>query len=59
MQDSRLHYRNNNEDETYDHLWLRCPAFDADRKRLDLGESTVSQRVRRRFSGSSSGVSGD
>ncbi len=29
----------NDEDETYDHLWLRCPAFDADRKRLDLGES--------------------
>ncbi len=24
---------------TYDHLWLRCAAFDADRKRLDLGES--------------------
>ncbi len=29
----------NDEDETYDHLWLRCPAFDVDRKRLDLGES--------------------
>ncbi len=29
----------NDEDETYDHLWLRCPAFDADRTRLDLGES--------------------
>ncbi len=26
----------NNKDETYDYLWLRCPAFDADRKRLDL-----------------------
>ncbi len=29
----------NDEDETYDHLWLRCPTFDADRKRLDLGAS--------------------
>ncbi len=29
----------NNEDENYGHLWLRYPAFDADRKRLDLGES--------------------
>ncbi len=29
----------NDEDETCDHLWLRCPALDADRKRLDLGES--------------------
>ncbi len=29
----------NDEDETYDHLWLRCPAFDADRRRLDLGVS--------------------
>ncbi len=27
----------NDEDETYSHLWFRCPAFDADRKRLDLG----------------------
>ncbi len=23
----------------YDHLWLCCPAIDADRKRLDLGVS--------------------
>ncbi len=29
----------NDEDLTYDHWWLRCPAFDADRKRLDLGLS--------------------
>ena len=29
----------NDEDETYDHLWLRCPAFDADRMRLNLGVS--------------------
>ncbi len=29
----------NDEDETYDYLWLRSPAFDADRKRLDLWES--------------------
>ncbi len=29
----------NDEDETYDHLWLCCPAFNADRKRLDLGVS--------------------
>ncbi len=28
-----------NEKESYDHLWLRCPAFDADRQRLDLGAS--------------------
>ncbi len=28
-----------NEEELYDHLWLRCPAFDADRQRLDLGAS--------------------
>ncbi len=28
-----------NEEESYDHLWLRCPAFDADRQRLDLGAS--------------------
>ncbi len=28
-----------NEEEFYDHLWLRCPAFDADRQRLDLGAS--------------------
>ena len=27
------------EEESYDHLWLRCPAFDADRQRLDLGAS--------------------
>ncbi len=26
-----------NEEESYDHLWLRCMAFDADRQRLDLG----------------------
>ncbi len=29
----------NDEDDTYDHLWFRYPAFDTDRKRLDLGES--------------------
>ncbi len=29
----------NDGDETYDHLWLRTPAFDTDRKRLDLGVS--------------------
>ncbi len=29
----------NDEDDTYDHLLLRCPAFDADCKRLDLGVS--------------------
>ncbi len=28
-----------NEEESYDYLWLRCPAFDADRQRLDLGAS--------------------
>ncbi len=28
-----------NEEGSYDHLWLRCPAFDADRQRLDLGAS--------------------
>ncbi len=28
-----------NEEESYDHLWLHCPAFDADRQRLDLGAS--------------------
>ncbi len=27
------------QDEAYDHLWLRCPAFDADRKTVDLGVS--------------------
>ncbi len=26
-----------NKEELYDHLWLRCPAFDTDRQRLDLG----------------------
>ncbi len=26
-----------NKDESYDHLRLRCPAFYADRQRLDLG----------------------
>ncbi len=26
-----------NKEESYDHLWLRSPAFDADRQRLDLG----------------------
>ncbi len=30
---------NNDEEESYDLLWLRCPAFDADRQRLDLGAS--------------------
>ncbi len=29
----------NGEDETYDHLWLPYPTFDADRKRLDRGLS--------------------
>ncbi len=29
----------NDEDATYARLWLRCPAFDADRKWLDLGAS--------------------
>ncbi len=28
-----------NAKESYDHLWLRCPAFDADRQRNDLGVS--------------------
>ncbi len=28
-----------NEEESYDHMWLCCPAFDADRRRLDLGAS--------------------
>ncbi len=28
-----------NEEDSYDHLWLRCPAFDADRQRPDLGAS--------------------
>ncbi len=28
-----------NEEESYDHLWLRCQAFDADCQRLDLGAS--------------------
>ncbi len=27
------------EEESYDDLWLRCPAFDADHQRLDLGAS--------------------
>ncbi len=27
------------EEESYDHLWPRCSAFDADRQRLDLGAS--------------------
>ncbi len=27
------------EEKPYDHLWLHYPALDADRKRLDLGES--------------------
>ncbi len=40
----------NDEDETYDQLWLRCPVFDADRKRLDFG---VSIDKLTRFSGSS------
>ncbi len=29
--------RCDNEEESNDHLCLRCPAFDADRQRLDLG----------------------
>ncbi len=28
-----------NEKESYNHLWLRCPTFDADRQRLDLKAS--------------------
>ncbi len=28
-----------NEEESYDHLWLRCPAFDAGCQRLDLWAS--------------------
>ncbi len=28
-----------NEKESYDHLWLRCPTFDPDRQRLDPGAS--------------------
>ncbi len=28
-----------NEEESYDDLWLRCPALDAHRQRLDLGAS--------------------
>ncbi len=28
-----------NEEESYEHLWLRCPAFPAERQRLDLGTS--------------------
>ncbi len=28
-----------NEEESYDHLWLRCPVFDADRQKLDRGAS--------------------
>ncbi len=35
----------NDEDEAYDHLWLRCLGFDADRKRLDLGVS-INERTR-------------
>ncbi len=27
------------EDESLDHLWLRCPDFGADRQRLDLRAS--------------------
>ncbi len=27
------------EEESYDHFWLRCPAFDADGQRLNLGAS--------------------
>ncbi len=27
------------EEESFDHLWLRCPAFDADRQRMDRGAS--------------------
>ncbi len=53
----------NNKDETYDHMWLRCLAFDADRKRLDLvvpiAELTLFLFGRRRFSGSSSSACGD
>ncbi len=28
-----------NEEESYDQFWSRCPTFDADRQRLDLGAS--------------------
>ncbi len=28
-----------NEEESYDHLWLRCPAFAVDHQRLHLGAS--------------------
>ncbi len=28
-----------NEEESYDHLWLRCPAFDVNRQRLNIGAS--------------------
>ncbi len=28
-----------NEEESHDHLWLRCSALDADRQRLNLGAS--------------------
>ncbi len=34
-----MHRLCDNEEESYDHLWLRCPVFDADRQRLDLGAS--------------------
>ncbi len=28
-----------NDEESFNHLWLCCPAFDADYQRLDLGAS--------------------
>ncbi len=28
-----------NKAESYDHFWLRCPAFDANHQKLDLGTS--------------------
>ncbi len=43
----------NDEDETYDHLWLRCPAFDAERLRLDLGESIENLHLSPRVCGDS------
>ncbi len=35
----------NNKEVSYDHLWLRCPAFDADRQRLDL-KAPLDERIR-------------
>ncbi len=37
-----------NKEESYDHLWLRCPAFDADRQRLDLG-ACLDELVRAKY----------